>query len=375
MAVQRFSGFVYTGAGVAVVGATIDIFARNTLTAQTTVPATVTTDANGYWTATVAAETRCDVRITNGSSISWLKYDDEIQIEGMEVAVLRLRNPADTFDYDIVPAAITADRQLNLPLLTGTATLAAIDEGIKGADIASGATLTLVAGSDFADVTGTMTVTAISTRPAGSRFTFQFDGALTLTHNATTLILQGSTNLTTAAGDVLTFISEGGGNWREESRRLAAAAAGAAVISRLTSNSGTSTTIAAHNMDTVAISGLAAGDMLLVVGTVDQLAQTAAGAFPLYNNTDGVNVGGMASFIGSLAAGATSHGFAYLMQSQQSATVTHGVGANSTVGVNGSETTFTTAWTGAWTLAFRSAGQTSGGTHRWRWSVYRLIAA
>ena len=225
MAVQRFSGFVYTGVGVAVVGATIDIFARNTLTAQTTVPATVTTDANGYWTATVAAETRCDVRITNGSSITWLKYDDEIQIEGIEVAVLRLRNPADTFDYDIVPAAITADRQLNLPLLTGTATLAAIDEGNKGADIASGATLTLVAGSDFADVTGTTTVTAISTRPAGSRFTFQFDGALTLTHNATTLILQGSVNLVTAAGDMVTFISEGGGNWREKSRRLAAAAA------------------------------------------------------------------------------------------------------------------------------------------------------
>ena len=225
MAVQRFSGFVYTGAGVAVVGATIDIFARNTLTAQTTVPATVTTDANGYWTATVAAETRCDVRITNGSSIAWLKYDDEIQIEGIEVAILRVRNPADTFDYDIVAGAITADRQANLPLLTGTATFAMIDEGNKGADIASGATLTLVAGSDFADVTGTTTVTAISTRPAGSRFTFQFDGALTLTHNATTFILQGSRNLVTAAGDVLTFISEGGGNWRELSRRLAAVAA------------------------------------------------------------------------------------------------------------------------------------------------------
>ena len=227
MAVQRFSGFVYTGAGVAVVGATIDIFARNTLTAQTTVPATVTTDANGYWTATVAAETRCDVRITNGSSITWLKYDDEIQIEGIEVAILRVRNPADTFDYDIVPAAITADRQLNLPLITGTATVATIDEGVKGADISSvGAQLVLVAGSDFADVTGTTTITSISTRPAGSRFTFQFDGALTLTHNATTLILQGAVNLVTAAGDVLTFISEGGGNWRELSRRLAATTAG-----------------------------------------------------------------------------------------------------------------------------------------------------
>ena len=372
MAVQRFSGFVFTGAGVAVVGATIDIFARNTLTAQTTVPATVTTDANGYFTATVAAETRCDVRITNGSSISWLKYDDEIQIEGIEVAILRVRNPADTFDYDLVAQAITADRQLNLPLITGTATLAAIDEGVKGADIASGSTLTLVAGSDFADVTGTTTVTAISTRPAGSRFTFQFDGALTLTHNATTLILEGAVNLVTAAGDVVTFISEGGGNWRQLSPRLTATPS---PMSRLASNSGTSTTTAAHNLDTLAISGLAVGDMLLVIGTVDQAVQTATDGFVLYNNTDAVEITG--ALISNLGAGGTGRGFMYLINRQPATTAIDAVGVNGTptAAAIGSTTTFTTAWTGSWTLAFRSKGQTSGGTHRWRWSVYRLIAA
>mgnify|MGYP001584083229 CR=1 FL=1 len=227
MANVLLAGTLLTGAGVAVVGATVEVFDRDTTT-----PARATfaggTDASGDWNfsyAPGANARRVDVRITNGSSISFLKYDDQIQVSSVETANLRIINPAFTFEYDIVPAAITAARQLNLPLLTGTATLAAIDEGVKGADIASGATLTLVAGSDFADVTGTTTVTAISTRPAGSRFTFQFDGALTLTHNATTLILQGAVNLVTAAGDVLTFISEGGGNWREESRRLAAAAA------------------------------------------------------------------------------------------------------------------------------------------------------
>lgn len=38
-------------------------------------------------------------------------------------STLKLRNPADTFNYTIVPAAIAADRTLNLPLITGTDTL------------------------------------------------------------------------------------------------------------------------------------------------------------------------------------------------------------------------------------------------------------
>lgn len=41
-------------------------------------------------------------------------------------SVLKLRNPADTFSYTIVPAAIAADRSLTLPLITGTDTLATL---------------------------------------------------------------------------------------------------------------------------------------------------------------------------------------------------------------------------------------------------------
>lgn len=102
--------------------------------------------------------------------------------------------------------------------------LATTGAGAKGVAIASAATLTLTDDGDYFDVTGTTAVTAISARRAGARVTLQFSGALTLTHNATSLILQGSTNLTTAAGDVLTFVSEGSGNWRELGRRLATGA-------------------------------------------------------------------------------------------------------------------------------------------------------
>ena len=127
MATQNFAGFVYTGAGVAVSGATVAVFARNTSSAATTVPSSPTTDGNGYWSCTVAAEGRYDVKITNGSSVAWLKYDDRVQMDTVEVATLRVRNPADTFDYDIVPSAITADRSLTLPLVTVDSTVATVE--------------------------------------------------------------------------------------------------------------------------------------------------------------------------------------------------------------------------------------------------------
>lgn len=96
-----------------------------------------------------------------------------------------------------------------------TAALLAEGLGVKGADIASAATLSLPTVGNYFDVTGTTTVTAISARAAGRIVRFRFTGALTLTHNATSLILQGSVNKLTVAGDVAEFVSLGSGNWRQ----------------------------------------------------------------------------------------------------------------------------------------------------------------
>jgi hypothetical protein len=85
----------------------------------------------------------------------------------------------------------------------------------KSADIASAATTALsTATASFLHVTGTTTITALGTVQAGTRRIVVFDGALTLTHNATSLILPTGANITTAAGDVAAFVSEGSGNWR-----------------------------------------------------------------------------------------------------------------------------------------------------------------
>lgn len=85
----------------------------------------------------------------------------------------------------------------------------------KGSDIASATTTDIGAMTgNYADVTGTTTITGLGTKTAGNIRIVQFDGILTLTHNATSLILPAGANITTAAGDVAAFVSEGSGNWR-----------------------------------------------------------------------------------------------------------------------------------------------------------------
>lgn len=68
-------------------------------------------------------------------------------------------------------------------------------------DLASAATTDIGAQtSPIVRITGTTTITSFGTNYAGHRF-LTFAGALTLTHNATSLILPGGANITTASGD------------------------------------------------------------------------------------------------------------------------------------------------------------------------------
>lgn len=68
-------------------------------------------------------------------------------------------------------------------------------------DVASASTCDIGAiNSAFVRITGASTITSFGTTYRGPRFV-RFGGALTLTHNATTLILPGGANITTAAGD------------------------------------------------------------------------------------------------------------------------------------------------------------------------------
>lgn len=81
--------------------------------------------------------------------------------------------------------------------------------------IASSGTIDLGASiGNYVQITGTTAITALGTVAAGTWKMVEFAGILTLTYNATSLILPGAANITTAAGDTAMFVSEGSGNWR-----------------------------------------------------------------------------------------------------------------------------------------------------------------
>jgi len=91
--------------------------------------------------------------------------------------------------------------------------------GEKGADVVSEAALFTTASfptdGDYFDVTGTTSITSIITSgQVGKEVTLHFDGVLTLTHHATDLILPYGLNITTMAGDEITFREYATGDWR-----------------------------------------------------------------------------------------------------------------------------------------------------------------
>ena len=85
----------------------------------------------------------------------------------------------------------------------------------QGSDIASATTTNIGAATgQYVRVTGTTTITGFGAVNAGTMRWVEFTGALTLTHNASSLKLPAAANIATAAGDVGLFVSLGAGNWK-----------------------------------------------------------------------------------------------------------------------------------------------------------------
>lgn len=84
----------------------------------------------------------------------------------------------------------------------------------KGADIASAGTVTFLDDGDYVHITGTTTITDLdfTTARNGKRVKVVFDGILTLTHHATTLVLPTGANIVTAAGDTAEFVQDSADN-------------------------------------------------------------------------------------------------------------------------------------------------------------------
>lgn len=89
------------------------------------------------------------------------------------------------------------------------ATLAQVySQGIEQSLASAGTTDIGAVNSNFVLITGTTTITSLGANYNGPRFV-RFNGILTLTHNASTLLLPGGANITTAANDRAIFVPKG----------------------------------------------------------------------------------------------------------------------------------------------------------------------
>ncbi|TAL39627.1 MAG: hypothetical protein EPN97_02060 [Alphaproteobacteria bacterium] len=85
----------------------------------------------------------------------------------------------------------------------------------RGTTLASASTVDIgAADSDYVEISGTTTITSLGSATARNHVWVRFQGALTLTHNATSLVLPTGANITTAAGDVAEFVRISGSNWQ-----------------------------------------------------------------------------------------------------------------------------------------------------------------
>ncbi len=142
----------------------------------------VNTGATG--TATIVPDTGSGETINGGSS-----YSVATQFEAVQLVS---RGAAGFY--------VVATHQ---PAVTGT----------KGTDVASASPLVLGAGTFF-HITGSTSFTDIdfSSPQNGRHAILEFDGALTITHNATTLSLPGGANVVTAAGTRMALVQDSSDN-------------------------------------------------------------------------------------------------------------------------------------------------------------------
>ncbi len=121
-------------------------------------------------------------------------------------------------DLDDINAEIARLLAVEIPLklnLTGGALSGLLNE-VQWADIPSATTTNLAtATGNSVKITGTTTITGFGTVQNGTCMKLTFTGILTLTYNATSMILpKAGSNITTASGDSGVFISLGSGNWK-----------------------------------------------------------------------------------------------------------------------------------------------------------------
>jgi hypothetical protein len=192
--------------------------ASSTLAAAITAAATTLTLAAGDGAKFPNPQAGDDFLITVFQRVGTSEQNWEVMLcsarAGDVLTVARAQEGSTARAYgtgDFVECRLTA--AAILPTRAGALT-GALNEAAPVA-IASSASVAIgAAKSNTVNVTGTTTITAFDAAPIGAIRRTVFAGALTLTHNAASMILIAGANIVTAAGDVAEWVSLGSGNWR-----------------------------------------------------------------------------------------------------------------------------------------------------------------
>lgn len=205
----------------------------NASTNTPAIPAAAASNKGYYYKVSVAGTTTVDTIsewavgdwIASNGTV-WDKVDNTEAVSSVagrtgaivltksDVGLANVDNTSDATKNVLSATILTTARTINGVSFNGSANIEI--EGRLGTAIASAATTTIgTAGlGNTVHITGTTAITSFGTAAAGVSRTLIFDGALTITHNATSLICPGAANITTIAGTVIDVVSEGTSNWR-----------------------------------------------------------------------------------------------------------------------------------------------------------------
>lgn len=206
----------------------------NATTNTPTIPAAAPANKGYYYKVSVAGTTAVDGMeewavgdwiTSNGTT--WDKTDNTETVSSVagkvgavtlvkaDVGLANVDNTADAAKNVLTAATLTTARTINGVSFNGSSNIN-IEDRLGTAIVAAATTTIGTAGlGETIHITGTTTITSFGTATAaGYSRKLIFDGALTLTHNATSLICPGDVNITTIAGTIIEVLAETTANWR-----------------------------------------------------------------------------------------------------------------------------------------------------------------
>ena len=221
--------------GVPLVGGKLYSYAAGTTTPLATYTSAAETTFN---TNPIILNARGETEVWLGSPLYKFKLTTAADVEIWTVDNIGAAQIADAAvtTAKLADAAVTtaklADASVTMAKLIfdGSAISGALNFAPE-VDVASAGTTDIgAAASNNVRITGTTTITSFGTAANGITRQLRFAAALTLTYNATSLILPGGANIIAAAGDTATAVSLGSGNWVVVDYTAATTAGARAVI-------------------------------------------------------------------------------------------------------------------------------------------------